>query len=87
MSQKKDLGQRITELRKQKNWSQTELATQVGVSYAQIGRYETKGSQPPAEVLKNIATALDTTVDFLLNGTAEDKANDTFDDADVIRYF
>jgi transcriptional regulator with XRE-family HTH domain len=60
MSQKNTLGNRIIELRKIKDWSQSDLAAQVGVSYAQIGRYETKGSQPPAAVLKKIADALDT---------------------------
>jgi transcriptional regulator with XRE-family HTH domain len=87
MSQKNKLGARIMELRKTKNWSQSELASQVGVSYAQIGRYETKGSQPPAAVLKKIADALDTTVDFLINGNTEDKAKASLVDAEVIRYF
>ena len=87
MSQKNKLGDRITSLRKAKNWSQSELAAKVGVSYAQIGRYETKGSQPPAAALKKIADALDTTVDFLVNGTADDKAHASLLDAEVIRYF
>ncbi|MEJ7829198.1 MAG: helix-turn-helix transcriptional regulator [Segetibacter sp.] len=87
MSQKNKLGQRIIELRKTKAWSQSQLADKVGISYAQIGRYETKGSQPPAEVLKKMADALDTTVDFLINGTSEDKAKASLNDAEVIRYF
>jgi transcriptional regulator with XRE-family HTH domain len=87
MSQKSKLGQRIIDLRKAKEWSQTDLAAQVGVSYAQIGRYETKGAQPPAEVLKKIADALDTNVDFLVNGNTEDKAKASLQDAEVIRYF
>lgn len=87
MSQKNKLGNRITDLRKAKNWSQSDLAAKVGVSYAQIGRYETKDAQPPAAVLKKIADALDTTVDFLLNGNTEDKANASLQDAEVIRYF
>ena len=81
------LGSRIAELRKQKAWSQSQLADAVGISYAQIGRYETKGSQPPAEVVKKIATALDTTVDYLLNGSTEEKAKASLQDAEVIRYF
>jgi len=40
-----NLGTRITALRREKGFSQTDLATKVGVSYAQIGRYETKGAQ------------------------------------------
>jgi transcriptional regulator with XRE-family HTH domain len=87
MSQENGLGERITALRKAKNWSQSGLATRVGVSYAQIGRYETKGAQPPAEVLKKIADALDANVDFLVNGSTEDKAKASLVDAEVIRYF
>lgn len=87
MSQKGKLGSRIMELRKNKNWSQSDLAAKAGVSYAQIGRYETKDAQPPAAVLKKIADALDTTVDFLLNGNTEDKAKASLVDAEVIRYF
>ena len=87
MSQKNKLGSRIAELRKVKAWSQSQLAEKVGISYAQIGRYETKGSQPSAEVLKKIAEALDTSVDFLINGNTEDKANAVLNDAEVIRYF
>jgi len=87
MSQKNQLGNRIVTLRKAKSWSQTQLADKVGISYAQIGRYETKGSQPPAEVLKKIADALDSTVDFLVNGDNTDKAKASLQDAEVIRYF
>jgi transcriptional regulator with XRE-family HTH domain len=50
-----NLGERIRSYRQQANLSQTELAAKVGVSYAQIGRYETKGAQPPAEVLQKMA--------------------------------
>lgn len=87
MSQKNKLGFRIIELRKAKNWSQSDLAGKVGVSYTQIGRYETKDAQPPAAVLKKIADALDSTVDFLVNGNSEDKAKASLVDAEVIRYF
>lgn len=46
-----------------------------------------KDAQPPAAVLKKIADALDTTVDFLVNGNTSDKANAALQDAEVIRYF
>jgi transcriptional regulator with XRE-family HTH domain len=66
-----NLGDRIKDLRKQKNLSQSELADKVGISYAQIGRYETKGAQPPAETLKLIADALGVSPDFLIYGTSD----------------
>lgn len=81
------LGKRIQQLRKDKNLSQTELAKKIGVSYAQLSRYEIKDSQPPAEVLKKIADALDTSLDYLINGNKDDKAKASLKDAEVIRCF
>jgi len=82
-----NLGSRIVELRKRKGFSQSSLAKQVGISYAQIGRYETKGAQPPAEVLKKIADALDTTVDYLINGATDEKAVSALKDAELLQQF
>jgi len=50
-----NLGDRIKDLRKQKNLSQSELADKVGISYAQIGRYETKGARSGAMRLKALS--------------------------------
>lgn len=82
-----NLGDRVKDLRKQKNLSQSELAEMVGISYAQIGRYETKGSQPPAETLKKIADALGVSPDFLIYGTSDDKAKTKLTDAELINQF
>ena len=88
MSGKKGLlGKRIVELRKMKGLSQSDLAQRVSLSYAQIGRYETKGVQPPAEILKRMAEALDTTVDFIVNGANDERAKASLKDAELLRYF
>lgn len=82
-----ELGKRILQLRKHKGLSQTDLANLAGISYAQIGRYETKGAQPPAEVLRKIANALDTTTDYLINGATDEKAKSTLKDAELLKQF
>jgi len=82
-----DFGKRLIELRKRKNLSQTDLAKMVGVSYVQIGRYETKGTQAPAEVLNKMAVALDTTIDYLINGDTNEKAKTTLKDAELLQQF
>lgn len=87
MQQKNNLGHRVAQLRKQCGMSQTDLAKVVGVSYAQLGRYETKGTQPPAEVLKKIAEALGTTVDYLISGDKDEKAQATLRDAELLQQF
>jgi transcriptional regulator with XRE-family HTH domain len=78
----KKLSERIQDLRKQKALTQAELAKKAGVSLTQMARYETKGIQPPADVLSKLAAIFGTTVDFLVNGATEDKAKaqlkDTF---------
>ena len=81
------LGTRIIALRKEKDLSQTELANKVGVTYAQIGRYETKRVQPAADVLVKIADALDTTSDFLMNGSKNEKATATLNDNELLLQF
>jgi transcriptional regulator with XRE-family HTH domain len=86
-SKNNNLGKRLIELRKAQGMSQSDLAKKVGLSYAQIGRYEKKGVQPPAEVLKKMADALNTGVDFIINGTTDEKAKANLKDAKLINYF
>jgi transcriptional regulator with XRE-family HTH domain len=75
-----DFGKRLIELRKQKGLSQTELAKQ-------IGWYETKGTQPPGEVLNKLANTLGTTIDYLINGDSNEKAISTLKDAELLQQF
>jgi transcriptional regulator with XRE-family HTH domain len=82
-----DLGKRIQELRKQAGLSQTELASKIGVSYPQMSRYEVKGVQPPADVLKRLADVLNTSVDYLVSGNTEEKAKATLKDSKLLSLF
>ena len=81
------LGERIIKLRKEKKLSQTALAGKIGISYTQIGRYEIKNAQPPAEILKKIANVLDTTIDYLVSGDSDEKAKATLEDAKLLQQF
>ena len=81
------LGNRIAKLRKEKGLSQSVLADYVGISYAQIGRYETKGAQPTADALRKIAEKLDTTTDFLMYGDKDEKAKASLEDAELLQQF
>lgn len=64
-----NVGDRIKELRTQKQLTQSNLAEMVGLTYVQIGRYETYRSTPSSDILQKLAEALDTTTDFLMNGS------------------
>lgn len=81
------LGERIQQLRKQKGIAQQKLAGTVGVSKSMVNRYENKGVQPPADVLNKIAAALDTSVDFLINGKADEQAQATLKSAELLSQF
>jgi transcriptional regulator with XRE-family HTH domain len=70
-----NIGHKITELRKQKNRSQTDFAREVGVSREMIGRYERGEVMPSIEVAKKIADALEVSLDYLA-GDAQKSAID-----------
>ncbi len=82
-----DLGKRIQELRKQIGLTQAQLASKIGVSHTQMARYEIKGVQPPADVLKKMADLFDTSIDFLVRGDKSEHAQDSLKDAELVKQF
>jgi transcriptional regulator with XRE-family HTH domain len=44
---RKDFGQRIKQLRKQRNWTQKVLATKIDVRFPQLNKYESGLHTPP----------------------------------------
>lgn len=60
-----DLGNKIVQLRKEKNLSREDLGKLVGTSAAIIGRYERNDITPSVEVAAKIAEALDVSLDYL----------------------
>jgi len=65
---RKAFGVRLKELRKQKRWSQKEMAAKVEIRFQQLNKYESGLNLPPAEMLIKLADALTTTIDYLLTG-------------------
>lgn len=63
------LGERISRLRRKRDWSQRELARRTGTRGSQISKYERGDYEPRLEVLSRIAEALETTTDFLITGS------------------
>ena len=58
-------GKIISDLRKAKDWSQTDLATESGVSREMIGKYERGEAVPSIDAAKKIADAFDVSLDYL----------------------
>jgi len=81
------MGERIQQLRKTSGLTQADLAKKIGISHTQMARYEIKNIYPPADVLKNLAELFGTTIDFLVMGDNETKAQASLKDAELINQF
>lgn len=79
--------QRLRDLRKQKNLSQTELGVLADLHYTHIGRFERGTSRPSGDTLKRLADALSVTSDYLLEGATDQAAKARFADRDLLRQF
>jgi transcriptional regulator with XRE-family HTH domain len=62
----KNIAKIIADLRKEKGWSQTELATESGVSREIIGKYERGEAVPSVDFAKRIADAFGVSLDYLV---------------------
>ncbi len=60
------IGNRIKELRKERGWSQRDLAAYSNVSHFRLSKYESGTHQPPIGALIRIARAFGLLVDVLL---------------------
>lgn len=81
------VGERIKELRTKAGLTQSDLAKLVEMTYIQIGRYETKKANPSSDVLQKIAQALNTTTDYLMNGSTDEMANSQLQDKELLNLF
>jgi transcriptional regulator with XRE-family HTH domain len=61
-----NIGERITQLRKAKNWSQDELAKAIEASRVMIGKYERGDNMPSIDVIARLAKTFGVSADFLL---------------------
>jgi len=64
------LGERVKWLRQAKGWTQTDLANMAGVTYQNIQFCEKNKIKMP-RYIKELADALETSIEFLLNGEVE----------------
>ena len=69
---RKAFGARLKGLRKQKNWSQKELAALVDIRFQQLNKYESGLNIPPAGMLIKLADALHVSLDYLLTGNVDE---------------
>lgn len=58
----------LRQLRKNKDWSQGQLAQKAGIDLQKISKYERGVSSPPITTLVKIAAALGVSLDYLVTG-------------------
>tara|TARA_B100000787_G_C16072354_1_gene240518 strand:- start:179 stop:544 length:366 start_codon:yes stop_codon:yes gene_type:complete len=67
-----ELGKRVKMLRSKKGWTQTKLAKKLGIRYMNIANLETGRIKNP-RYLSSLASILDTSVSFLMDGVSPNK--------------
>ena len=75
MSNVLNIGSKISSLRKEKNWSQADLAEKIDASREIIGKYERNENLPSIEMVTKMSKAFGVTVDFLI-GEGENASYD-----------
>ncbi len=65
--------ERLKELRKEKNMSQTEMAELLHIRQQSYARYENNSSEPCYDMLVTLATFFDVTCDYLLGNDVDTK--------------
>lgn len=78
---------RLKQLRTEKGLSQKQLAEMVGAHVMNISRYERGENRPTSEVLSKLANALDTSVDYLMSGSTDDRAKALITDKELLSQF
>lgn len=78
---------KLTEIRKNKNLTQQELAEKVGVGISQMRRYEKGSSSPTLEVIKNLAITLGVSADELIFDNSERVAASRILDKELLMQF
>lgn len=62
------IGEQIAVLRKSKGLTQGELGERLGISFQAVSKWERGETLPDITLLPDLASILETTVDFILNG-------------------
>ena len=80
-----EFGTRLRQLRKEKNLTQKQLASLIGVQHAVISFYELGDRTPSPQIIKKLAVTLHVSSDYLLGIEKQDIIHlDGLDDSDKL---
>lgn len=68
-------GNRLKQARSTKKLTQNAVADKLGVDFTTISKYENNKSEPDNEILRELASLYEVSVDWLLTGSQNDKAS------------
>lgn len=68
------LGEKIIQMRKQKEWSQEELASQLGISRQSVSKWESGASIPELDKIVSMSRLFGVSTDYLLKEEMEESA-------------
>lgn len=81
------ISENLKKIRGQKGVSQDELAKKIDIHPVQLSRYERGQSVPSIDIVKKIADALEITIDELVYGNENNKAEQTIKDRELLNMF
>jgi transcriptional regulator with XRE-family HTH domain len=68
------LGQKLKRLRREKNWSQTEVADKLGTTLVTISSYENDKTKPSSDMLIKFTKLFSVSVDYLISNQTASSA-------------
>ena len=80
------LGQRISELRIARNWTQVDLAKRLGVAKQTVSNWENENIQPSIEMLVRLSKLFNVTTDYILGLDSVSRLNVDGLSAEVIAH-
>lgn len=79
--------ERLKAIRKKQGLSQQALADKIGVHFTQVSRYERGDFKPNSDAMTKMAKVLNTTVDYLMNGTTTEVAQNAGLEKEILARF
>ena len=80
------IGKRIATLRKEKGWTQVELAEKLSVSDKTVSKWESDGGYPEISQLPVMANIFGVSIDYLMTGkTPESGADSSAEETETIQ--
>lgn len=82
-----NIGDKIKNLRREKNWSQAQLGLKIGIHEKHVSRYERGVSLPSTEALQKMANLFGVSIDYLLTEETKNMASTGIKDKELLAFF